>query len=150
MSKISMANYKIAEKVLAPLFVREPYPLSVTETKEDQYGDRDSDPGSITLACPDRRHSSPCGQDHCCATKVQVTDEPLSRFDTSTSGDGSDLDCVDCDEDNDDDVNDARASSTCTSPFEACTSPVHDNGIVAELRSRRGRRKRQGQVSSTQ
>jgi hypothetical protein len=37
MSKISMANYKIAEKVLAPLFVREPYPLSVTETKEDQY-----------------------------------------------------------------------------------------------------------------
>lgn len=37
MSKIKMANYKIAEKVLAPLFVREPYPLSVTETKEDQF-----------------------------------------------------------------------------------------------------------------
>jgi hypothetical protein len=32
-----MANYKVAEKVMAPLFVWEPYPLSVTETKEDQW-----------------------------------------------------------------------------------------------------------------
>jgi hypothetical protein len=31
-----MDNYKVVEKVLAPLFMRELYPLSVTETKEDQ------------------------------------------------------------------------------------------------------------------
>jgi hypothetical protein len=35
MSKIKMANYEVAE-VLAPLFVREPYPLSV-ETKEHHF-----------------------------------------------------------------------------------------------------------------